>query len=55
MPTEHIHAETKILRLREHLHIRGTQFLAAARNNIEHPRYFMDDHTQTDRHIKNAP
>jgi hypothetical protein len=54
-PTEHIHAETKILRLREHLDMRGTQFLAAATNDTEHPCHYMHNHTQTPRHIKNAP
>jgi hypothetical protein len=46
-PTEDIHAETKILSLREHLDMRGTQFLAAATNDPEHPHHYM--------HIKNAP
>jgi hypothetical protein len=34
--------------------MRGTQFLAAATNDTEHPCHYMHNHRQTPRHIKNA-
>jgi hypothetical protein len=54
-PIEHLHAETKILPIKAHLDMRGTQFLAAAINNTEHPCHYLRDHPPTHRQIVQTP
>ena len=54
-PIEHLHAETKVLKLHEHLDMRGTQFLATAVHNPNHPCHYMHNKLPTPRHIKNTP
>ena len=54
-PIEHLHAETKILTVKQHLDMRGTQFLASATNNTDSPCYYLRNHPPTHRQIKNTP
>lgn len=54
-PIEHLHAETKILTIRQHLDMRGTQFLASVINNTNSPCYYLHDHPPTHRQIANTP
>ena len=54
-PTQHIHAETQVLPVKEHLDMRGTQFIASATNNTEHPCHYMTQHPPTHRYIVNTP
>ena len=54
-PTDHLHQETKVLKVRDHLDMRGTQFIAAASTNQHHPLHYMAQHPPTPRHIKTTP
>ena len=36
-PTDHLHFETKVLKVKDHLDMRGTQTLAAASTLTDHP------------------
>ena len=54
-PIEHLHAETKILSVKQHLDMRGAQFLASATNNPDSPCYYLRNHPPTPRHIKSTP
>ena len=54
-PTNHLHYETQVLTLQEHINMRGTQFLAAASANPGHPCHYMLAHQLTPRSIKTAP
>jgi len=54
-PTDHLHHETKILKVKDHLDMRGTQFLASATQNPEHPCHYMRHHPQTPRSIRHTP
>jgi len=54
-PTDHIHQETKVLKVKDHLDMRGTQLLAAASTNQHHPLHYMTDHPHTPRNIKTTP
>ena len=54
-PIEHLHAETKILTVKQHLNMRGTQFLASVMNNPDSPCYYLHDHPPTHRQVANTP
>ena len=54
-PTNHIHYETQVLTLQDHVNMRGTQFLAAARANPDNPCHYMLTHQPTPRIIKTTP
>ena len=54
-PTDHIHQETKVLKVKDHLDMRGTQTLAAAITNNQHPLNYMAQHPHTPRNIKTTP
>jgi len=54
-PTDHIHQETKVLKVKDHLDIRDTQILAAASTNQHHPLHYMTDHPHTPKNIKTTP
>ena len=54
-PTDHIHQETKVLKVKDHLDLRGTQILAAATSNQQHPLHYMSNHPHTPRNIKTTP
>ena len=53
-PITHLHAETKILPLNEHLNMRGTQFFAAAADP-RHPCNHLHRAPPTDRNIHRTP
>ena len=54
-PTEHLHTEAKMLTIKQHLDMRGTQFLASVINNIDSPCHYLHDHPPSPRQIKNTP
>ena len=54
-PTDHLHQETKVLKVKDHLDMRGTQTLAAASTNTDHPLNYMAEHPHTPRNIKTTP
>ena len=54
-PTSHLHYETQVLTLQDHISMRGTQFLAAASANPDHPCHYMLVHQPTPRSIKTTP
>lgn len=54
-PIEHLHAETKILTIKQHLDMRGTQFLASVINNTDSPCHYLHNHPPTHRQIANTP
>ena len=54
-PTNHLHCETQVLTLQDHINMRGTQFLAAASANPDHPCHYMLAHKPTPRGIKTTP
>ena len=54
-PTDHIHHETKVLKIKDHLDLRGTQILAAASTNPQHPLHYMAEHPHMPRNIKTTP
>ena len=43
-PTNHIHYETQVLTLQDHINMQGTQFLAAASTIPNHPCHYMLAH-----------
>ena len=45
----------KVLTLQDHINMRGTQFLATASANPDHPCHYMLVHQPTPRSIKTAP
>lgn len=47
----HLHHETKILPIKDHLNMKGTQFLASTQNP-SHPCNFMHHHPPPQRHMK---
>ena len=54
-PTNHLHCETQVLTLQDHINMRGTQFLAAASANPDHPCHYMLEHQPTPCNIKTTP
>ena len=54
-PTNHLHYETQVLTLQDHINMRGTQYLAAASANPDHPCHYMLAHQPTPRSIKTTP
>ena len=54
-PTDHIHQETKVLKIKDHLDLRGTQILATASTNPQHPLHYMAEHPHMPRNIKTTP
>ena len=54
-PTDHLHHETKVLRIKDHLDMRGAQTLAAAYTNTAHPLHYIAEHPHTPRNIKTTP
>ena len=54
-PTNHLHYEAQVLTLQNHINMRGTQFLAAASANPDHPCHYMLAHQPTPRSIKTTP
>ncbi|XP_076062668.1 uncharacterized protein LOC143037903 isoform X1 [Oratosquilla oratoria] len=54
-PTDHLHHETKVLKVKDHLDMRGTQTLAAATTNTSHPLHYIAEHPHTPRNIKTTP
>ncbi|KAF2367561.1 Reverse transcriptase domain [Trinorchestia longiramus] len=53
--TTHVHAETQVLTIQQHLDMRGTQFLASAINNPNSPCHYMFHHAPTHRVIAMTP
>ena len=53
-PIAHLHAETKVLPIKEHLNMRGTQFYAAAANP-HHPCNHLHRTATTPRNIHKTP
>ena len=53
--TNHLHYETQVLTLHDHINMRGTQFLAAAISNPDHQCHYMLAHQPTPRSIKTTP
>ena len=53
--TDYLHHETKVLKIRDHLDLRGTQILAAASTNPQHPLHYMAEHSPTSRNKKETP
>ena len=51
----HLHSEAKVLTIRQHLDMRGTQFLASVTNNVNSPFHYLHDHPPTHRQIANTP
>ena len=54
-PIDHVHHETKVLKLHEHLDMRGAQFFDAASENTKHPCHHMKLHPRIQRYIKKTP
>ncbi|KAK3885147.1 hypothetical protein Pcinc_010628 [Petrolisthes cinctipes] len=54
-PPDHLHYETKVLKIKDHLDMRGTQTLAAASTNPHHPLHYMAQHPHMPRTIKTTP
>ena len=54
-PTNHLHYDTQVLTLQDHINMRGTQFLAAANANPDHPCHYMLAHQPTPSSIKTTP
>ena len=54
-PTNHLHYETQVLTLQDRINMWGTQFLAAASANPDHPCHYMLAHQPTPRRIKTTP
>ena len=54
-PTYHLHYETQVLTLQDHINMRGTQFLAAISANPDHPCHYMLVHQPTPHSIKTTP
>ena len=53
-PIAHLHDETRVLRIKDHLDMRGTQFFAAA-SSPGHPTHHLHNPTITRRHHHNTP
>ena len=53
--TDHLHHKTKVLKVKNHLELRGTQIIAAASSNPQHPLQYMAEHQGTARNIKKTP
>ena len=51
----HLHYETQVLTLRDHINMRGIQFLAAASANPDQPCHYILTHQPTPRSIKTTP
>ena len=54
-PIDHLHHETKVIRVKDHLDMRGTQFLAAASTNQHHPVHYLSNLPPTPRNLKTTP
>jgi hypothetical protein len=54
-PSSHVHVETKVLSLKEHLDMRGAQFLASALHNHRSPCHHFQNLPTTPRQIANTP
>jgi len=54
-PSSHVHAESKVLSLKEHLDTRGAQFLASALHNPLSPSHHFQYLPPTPRQIANTP
>ena len=54
-PIDHLHQETKILKIRDHIEMKGTQIIATASTNPQHPLHYMAEHQGTPRNIKETP
>ena len=52
IPTNHLHYETQVLTLQDHVNMQGTQFLTAASANPDHPCHYILAHQPTPRSIK---
>ena len=51
-PSDHLHHETKVLTMKEHLDMRGTQFYAAASATTQHPCHHMAMQHNAPRNLK---
>ena len=54
-PIEHLHHETKVLKVPDHLNMRDTQVLVAATTTPDHPLLYMDNHNSMPRKVKASP
>ena len=54
-PTNHLLYETWVFTLQDHINMRGTQFLATASANLDHPCHYMLAHQPTPHSIKTTP
>ena len=54
-PTNHLHYQTQVVTLQDHINMRGTQFIPAASANPDHPCQHMLAHQPTPRSIKTTP
>ena len=54
-PIKHLHAETRVLTIKQHLDMKGTQFIANALHNTSHPCHYMSTLPPRPRPIKNTP
>ena len=54
-PIEHLHQETKVLKVWDHLNMRGTQVLALATSTPQHPLNYMANHPTGPRRVKASP
>ena len=54
-PAQHLHHETKILTLDDHMKIRDTHFIAAAETHPQHPCNYLLNCPPTHRNLKLTP
>jgi hypothetical protein len=54
-PTEHVHHETKVLKMSDHLDMKGAQFLAAAASDPVHPNHNLASIPPAPRNIRSTP
>ena len=54
-PINHLHQETKVLPIKNHLDMRGAQYYAAASIDTQHPCHYMAEPHSTPRQIKQSP
>ena len=54
-PINHLHRETKVLPIKDHLNMRGTQYYAAAIANPQHPNHYMSEPYSAPRRVKRSP
>ena len=55
-PTSHLHYETQVLTLQDHINMRGTQFHNGwSSANPDHPCHYIQAHQPTTRSVKTTP